>query len=512
MAGLYGLVEMLRQAVFGKDKHGDGMTIDKALSYPPVWNATSKITGHIGFMPLNLHQETKNGNEKKMRHPAWRLMRVKANAYQTPFVFKRQMQLHALLVGNGYAYIKPDRSELLPLMADRVTTMLVLGEKVHFYKPERDERLTLEADIQAAMRRSKNEGKAEVIPLVDSEVFHIPGLSYDGVSGKSLISLAARSWNLGIGAETTERGRQKRGYSGGLMLEAPENSMMKTKDAEEFLDWFRKNHDGDDNAGKTGLLTRGIKANVLNMSASDSQFLENRKFQRQDAALWFLLESILGDDSSVSYNSLEQKNLAYLQNCLGPWLKVWEEECEVKLLTEGELAKGYYFKFNDGSLLRTDKQTTATIVSTLITSRVMSPNEAREWFDMNPYEGGDTYENPNTSAPAQGAAAPQDTPDPNAVVQARFEKLLEVEAKQAVTACKAANFVAKIEALYAKWVKTWAKSIGANAAEAHCTKAKAELFDCADKATNEEELRALVVALVATWPTKAIDLAKGQPC
>ena len=205
MAGLYGLVEMLRQAVFGKDKHGDGMTIDKALSYPPVWNATSKITGHIGFMPLNLHQETKNGNEKKMRHPAWRLMRVKANAYQTPFVFKRQMQLHALLVGNGYAYIKPDRRELLQLMADRVTTMLVLGEKVHFYKPDRDERLTLEADIQAAMRRSKNEGKAEVIPLVDSEVFHIPGLSYDGVSGKSLISLAARSWNLGIGVETTER-------------------------------------------------------------------------------------------------------------------------------------------------------------------------------------------------------------------------------------------------------------------------------------------------------------------
>lgn len=510
MAGLNGLVEMLRQAVFGRDKHGDGMTIDKALSYPPVWNASSKITGHIGFMPLNLHQETKSGNQKKMKHPSWRLMRVRSNRYQTPFVFKRMMQLHALLVGNGYAYIKPDRSELLPLMADRVETMLVMGEKVHFYKPERDERLTLQADIRAAMERSRRDGKAEVIPLYDEEVFHIPGLSYDGVSGKSLITLAARSWNLGIGAEVTERGRQKRGYSGGLMLEAPETAMMKQKDAEEFLDWFRKNHDGEENAGKTGLLTRGIKANALNMSASDSQFLENRKFQRQDAALWFLLESILGDDSSVSYNSLEQKNLAYLQNCLGPWLKVWEEECEVKLLTEAELKQGYYFKFNDGSLLRTDKQTTATIVSTLITSRVMSPNEAREWFDMNPYEGGDSYENPNTSAPGQGA--PQDSPDPNAVVQARFEKLLEVEAKQAVTACKASNFIAKVETLYAKWVKTWAKSIGSAAAEAHCTKAKAELFDCADKAKNEEELRGLVVALVAAWPKKAIELAKGQPC
>lgn len=299
------------------------------------------------------------------------------------------------------------------------------------------------------------------------------------------------------------------------MLEAPETSMLKQKDAEEFLKWFRENHDGEENAGKTGLLTRGIKANVLNMSASDSQFIENRKFQRQDAALWFLLESILGDDASVSYNSLEQKNLAYLQNCLGPWLKVWEEECETKLLTESEMERGFYFKFNDGALLRTDKQTTATIAATLRAANMLSANEGREWFELPPYEGGDEYDNPNTSSPRQpeGAAAPQDAPDPNAVVQARFEKMLEVEAKQAITACKASNFISKIENLYAKWVKTWTKSVGASAAEAHCTKAKAELFDCADKAKSEEELRGLVVALVATWPKKAIDLAKGsKPC
>lgn len=510
MAGLLGLVEMLKRAVFGKDKHGDGMTVQKALSYPPVWNAVSKITGHIAALPLNLHRETSAGIKKQLKHSGYRLLRVKSNRYQTPFVFKRQLQAHALLIGNGYGYIKPDRSEIIPLLADRVDTMLVEGEKVHFYKPERDERLTLQADIQAAMQRSKSQGKAEVIALADSEILHIPGLSYDGVKGESLITLAARSWNLGIGAEHTERGRQKRGYSGGLMLEAPDTSMLKQKDAEEFLKWFRENHDGEENAGKTGLLTRGIKANVLNMSASDSQFIENRKFQRQEAALWFLLESILGDDSSVSYNSLEQKNLAYLQNCLGPWLKVWEEECETKLLTESEIERGYYFKFNDGALLRTDKQTTATIAATLRAANMLSANEGREWFELPPYEGGDGFENPNTTSQPAGAAAPQ--PQPNAVVQARFERLLEVEAKQAVTACKASNFVAKVERLYAKWVKTWAKSIGQAEAEKHCTKAKAELFECADKAMNVDELTELVTALVAKWPDKAIQMTKGQPC
>ena len=65
-----------------------------------------------------------------------------------------------------------------------------------------------------------------------------------------------------------------------------------------------------------------------------AEFVPTLTFMRQDEALRFLLESIIGDDSSVSYNSLEQKNLAYLQNCLNCWLRVWEEECEVKLLSK----------------------------------------------------------------------------------------------------------------------------------------------------------------------------------
>lgn len=518
MAGLNWLIQQFRR-VLGTGGHSDGMTVDKALSYPPVWHAVSKISGHIAYLPLNLHRETtragKTKNEKPTNHAGYRLMRVRANVYQTPFVFKRQLMVHALMLGNGYAYIKRDglMSELWPLMPDRLETRLVFGEKIHFYKPDRDEKLSLEDDIQQAIEKSKKEGKAEVIPLRDSEVLHIPGLSYDGFSGKSVLSLAARSFNLGIGAEVVERTRQKRGYSGGVMLEAPEGVLTKQKDAEEFIEAWDKRHGGEENAGKAGLLTRGVKANVLQMSNLDSQFLENRKFQRQDTALMFMLEHILGDDSSVSYNSLEQKNLAYLQNCLSAWMKTWEEECEVKLLTPAEQQGGYYFKFNDGALLRTDKQTTATIISTLRSSQVINANEARGWLDMNPFEGGDSYDNPNTtSSKPSGAAAPQPAKE-NAPIQNRFKHLLKTEGKQAVDACKAGNFCSKVEKLYAKWLKTWTADIGGEAAKSHCESSKAELLSCADKAKTQDELMELVTQLVATWPAKANELAKELvPC
>ena len=509
MAGINWLIDQLRKAV-GARGYTDGMTVDKALSYAPVYHAVSKISGHIAYLPLNVHRESvRNGvktNEKPTNHLGYRVMRVKPNGYQTPFIFKRQLMVHALLVGSGYAYINRAglQSELWPLMPDRMLPMLVQGEKVFFYKPDRDERLTLEDDIEQAIEKSKKDGKYEVIPLMNDEVFHVPGLSYDGIASKSLITLMARSWNLGIGAENTERSRQRKGYGGGLMLEAPDGVFTKKGEAEEFLEKFRERHDGEENSGKTGMLTRGIKATAIQMNNSDAQFMEQQMFQRQNVALVYMLEHILGDDSSVSYNSLEQKNLNYLANCLAPWMKTWEEECELKLLTEQERQSGWYFKFNDGALLRTDKQTTATIAQILRTAEAISANEVREWFDMNPYTGGDDYSNPNTKSQAAKNTDP---------VQNRLAQLLTTEGKQAIDACKAGNFCEKVSKLYEKWQRTWAKDIGDDAAAMHCEQSKSELFACADKAKNKEDLTKLVAELVATWPNKANELARELlPC
>lgn len=517
MGGINWLISLLRRATLGGD--GDPhMTADRALSYAPVWYSVNKIAGHVARLPLNLHRINGKENKKITNHLGYRLLRVRSNSYQTPFVFKRQLMAHALLWGNGRAYIHRDGldSELIPLMPDRCETVLVQGEKFHFYKHDRDERLELWSDISRSIERSKKEGdKSGVLALHDSEVVHIPGLGFDGVQGYSLIRLASQSWGIGLGAENQERKKQRKGYSGGLMLEAPAGMLRQQKDAEEFLEFFRKHHDGEDNAGKTGLLRDGVKANVMAMSNQDAQFIEQRKFQRQDAALWFLLESILGDDSSVSYNSLEQKNLAYLQNCLGGWLTVWEEECEAKLLTLSEIERGFYFKFNDGALLRTDKQTTATIVSTLINARVINPNEGREMFDMNPYDGGDEYANPAiTPGGTGGVRDPKDNPvsAPTKATETMILKLINVEIARAKAGCTSRNFCDWVDRFYSRWEKTLSKAIegiegDSTLAKNHCEESKRLLFDCAGSAKTATELVVAVEQCVASWGDRAKSLA-----
>lgn len=497
--------------LFGDDYEQDQfMTATRALSYAPVWNCVSRITGAFSVMPLNIHREQGRKKTIQNQHSSYELFRWRPNAYQTPAVFKQQMMCHALLWGNARAYIVRSGNkpvELIPLLPDSTTTMMFQGEKWHGTLADSDARLRL--------FEGKDLRPQDVIWLRDADVWHIPGLGFDGLEGKSLISLAKQSWGIGLDAEKHVAKQQKKGYAGGLMLEAPQGVFRSQKDAEEFLEKFKENHAGAENAGVIGMLREGMKANVMAMNNSDAQFVEQRRFGREDAALWFVMQSILGDSSGNSYASLEQKNLAYRMECLAPWSTKIEEESDMKLLTQSERNRGYYHKFNDGALLRTEKKATMEFVSAGIASRVLSPNEGRALFDLNPYDGGDKYENPNTIAKGtQPDAAKPDAPkeDPaqkDAATKSRIAHMIDVECKRIIeSAGKASsdgfNFVSWVDNFYEKNWQPKLMSVftelgleDSRAAE-WCRESKDRLLNCCDYST-VETLSENVAKCVFSW-------------
>ena len=488
--------------IFGEDYEQDQwMTANRALSYAPVWNCVSRITGAFSVMPLNIHRELGRNKTVQTRHSSYNLFRWAPNEYQTPAVFKQQVLCHALLWGNARAFIVRDElnnrpTELIPLLPDSTTTVLFRGEKWHATIVDENARLRL--------FRRETVRPEEVIWLSDADVWHIPGLGFDGIEGKSLISLAKQSWGIGLDSEKHIAKQQKKGYAGGLMLEAPTGAFRNEKDAKEFLDAFKKNHEGSENAGTIGMLREGIKANVMAMSNTDAQFIEQRRFQREDAALWFVMQSILGDSSGNSYASLEQKNLAYRMECLAPWSTKIEEECDKKLLTESERQRGFYHKFNDGALLRSEKSQTMACMSQGFTARVLSPNEARSMLDMNPYTGGDKYENPNTIA--RGVEEPKESDDDkkdqksdpaeDAATRSRIAHMIDVECKKVVesagkAAAKGFNFVSWVDDFYEKnWgpkLESVFSELGLEPERATdwCRISKDRLLSCCDYSTIE---------------------------
>lgn len=487
----------------GTSDTSEPMTLEQALSYPPVWHCVSKISGAFAIMPLNVLRYGSDRREKTVqeKHPAYRLTRWRPNEYQTPSAWKRQMMVHALMFGNGRSFIRRVGNtpvELIPLPPDRTVTAMDAGEKVHCTIIKRDERLSLFADMR--------QNPEKTVVFSDADVWHLPGLSCDGMEGLSLIDIARRSWGIGIGAEKQISKQQRKGYGGGLMLEAPVGAFRQASDAKEFLKDFREAHEGAEKAGTIGMLREGIKANVLQMNNNDAQFLETRRFERENAALLFLLESILGDSGNASYSSLEQRNLAYRVNCLAPWITSIEEESELKLLSESERRNGFYFKFNDGALLRTERSATASFVSQLITARVMNPNEARELFDWNPYEGGDEYSNPAIDKKevdnGGGGAANQ----PNKAMTRMFRKLISTEADRCIQHSRDENFIGWMEKFYADWERKLADEIEAvdgerEIATEHCEESKRRLLDACE--CQPEQLAAAIANCVSTWDNRA---------
>lgn len=385
------LIDLFRGGV--ESDSGVAIGPQNALKYAPYYQAINIISSDIGKITLPLLKRTTKGRERDTKHRAYRLTMHEFNDAMTADVGKQLLQSHALGWGNGRAAILRDNAEnplgLFPLLPDRTETKVVKGEIWHITKigENREER---------AYR--------------DENVLHIKGLGFDGITGYSVARMAANSLGLSIAAEKHANSLFKNGAIPGIVLEA--EGKISRPDALQLIQDWDKWHAGTTNAGRTGLTTQGIKVKAMDpMKNTDAQLLESRKFQRAEVASWFNIPPHkLGDDSRISYNSLEQENLSYLQGCLLFWFVRWQNECRRKLLTEREKeTDSHYFEFFVDILASVDFPAKVEALNKLVASTIFNPNEAREKLNMNHREGGDAYENPNTNSREE---SPKPEPEP----------------------------------------------------------------------------------------------------
>jgi hypothetical protein len=174
-------------------------------------------------------------------------------------------------------------------------------------------------------------------------------------------------------------------------------------------------HQGLSNSHRVAILTGGMKLAPFSMPHRDAQFLETRQFQIREIANWFgLPPHKLGDSTRTSYNSLEQENQAYLDECLDHWLVTWESECWDKLLGTREKDNDtHVIEFTRQALLRAAMQQRYQSYAVAITNGFMSRNEVRSRENLNPYEGGDEFLTPmnmNTGNGDEPEAEPAEEP------------------------------------------------------------------------------------------------------
>jgi HK97 family phage portal protein len=166
---------------------------------------------------------------------------------------------------------------------------------------------------------------------------------------------------------------------------------------------WKATHEADGESGKTAILYDGADFVPFTFTSTDAQFLENRKFQILEIARAFRVPpSMLFDLDRATWGNTEQLGKEFLTYCLEPWLRALEGALRRAFFPEADRGR-FAIRFDRDDLTRADLATRATTINSLIATKVINPNEGREWIGLSPRAGGEVYENPNitTTTPAQ---------------------------------------------------------------------------------------------------------------
>lgn len=177
---------------------------------------------------------------------------------------------------------------------------------------------------------------------------------------------------------------------------------MGAEGSKAMLAGWRAAMEGSQNAGRTAILWDGVKWKQMAMSSVDAQFQQLRLFQLQEIARAFNLPAVmLGDLSRATWSNSEASFKMMLMTCLEPWLQALEGALRRALFTKDD-RKRFAIRFERDDISNVDLTARATAINSLVSSRVINPNTAREWLDLPPYPGGELYANPNTGASQPG--------------------------------------------------------------------------------------------------------------
>jgi HK97 family phage portal protein len=363
------------------------VTPNTALTISTVWRCIDFIAGNIMQLPWGVMQKTGDGKGSQDRsdHPAYWLLDRRPNAEMTAVTWRQMAMLHVLIYGNFFAEIERD-------LANRPLNLWPIDPR----------RITIDREDETGRliyRVSNTSGEAILYP---EQVFHVPGMSFDGVCGLPVIEYAARTFGLTMAAE--EYGTSFFGNSGVPSTWISHPKTLSTN-AQKRLRAHVDNRKGVYASQDTLVLEEGAELHVLGLPPEQAQFLETRRFTVEDVCRWFgVPPSKVGHFEKISYNSAEQLSMDVIKECLLPWARKFEQEADFKLL--GNNYGRLYSKLDFRGLMRATHTERSKYYKDLFSIGAFSIDEIRALEDSNPIgEGGDLHFVPLNMADVEKVAS-----------------------------------------------------------------------------------------------------------
>lgn len=324
---------------FGVQPAASGVSVNAttAMRVAAVFACVRLISGALASLPIHLYRRTQDGRERIDDALWWLLNEQPSPRYSAASHWER-VSTHQLLRGDAYTEIIRDRAgnprEFLPHKWEDVTPKVEDGRLVYYiggdYRYKRDQ----------------------------DDILHFPGFGFDGEKSLSVISWAARN---AAGTALAMDEYSGRFFAGGAhpSIVLKTDKRMDATQVDNLQRVFANKYSGVDNAHRLPLvLTEGLTATNLSLSAEDSQLLEARKFQVIDIARAFgVPPHMIGETSaSTSWGSgIESMSRGFITYTLQPHLIRIEQELNRKLFRTA----GRFVEFNRDALLEGDSKAQA---------------------------------------------------------------------------------------------------------------------------------------------------------
>jgi HK97 family phage portal protein len=352
-----------------------------ALSLSTVWACVRAISDPIGFLPLHVYRRTRNGRERAVTHPAYRLLHDSPDGLMTACEWRSAMQAHVLTHGNAFSRI---------LWASGTNRVIGL-ELLHPAQVSLEELPDGGYRYVVATRRGR-------IVVEPADMLHIRGPSPDGRWGYSVIALAREA--IGLAAAMEQYGAQFFRWGGRTpyVLEHP-GGFRTAEELEAFRQRWREAYHSTEAWHQALILTGGMKYQSIGITPEDAQFLASRQFQVTEICRWFRVSPhLVADLSRATFSNIEHLGIEFLTQTLAYWLKLWEQQINLKLL-----GQEFYAEFDVNALVRGDYASRTRGYATLLQNGVLSVNEVRELENRNPVDGGDVHHIQLNMQPLVGA-------------------------------------------------------------------------------------------------------------
>ena len=348
------------------------LSVDLAYAYYVVWSCATLIAGDVGKLGLNLMRRSGKVWEE-FDNPAYSPVLRKPNHYQTRQKFVESWMFSKLLRGNAYILKQRDArgvvTALYPLHPDRVHPLVAPNGDV-YYQIDRDDLARQPRDIAAAPA---------------SEVIHDPMYTlFHPLVGVSPLYACALAASQGLAIQKNGAKFFGNAAQPGGTLTAP--AQISDETAQRLKREWEANYSGD-KVGRVAVLGDGLKFESMTMTALDAQLVQQAELSDKAICSAFHVPAYkVGVGQLPAHDNIEALDQQYYSQCLQVLIESFEAHLDEGL----SLGREYRTEFDLRDLLRMDSTRKADSVIKLVGSGVLSPDEAREQFNLGTVKGGAT--------------------------------------------------------------------------------------------------------------------------